>query len=205
MAKPLYGSKRYIQRDIQVFRSANLEKHINELRSNKFPSIKYWKIVERYIKKAMLIVVNRAKTNIQTMNAVATGFMRNSIVSVVNVRYGKTPILAKIGTKAWYDILVHEGLGRHSPSGKIPDKYRPTPEQLAIIPHSISKEFQKEYWKHSPKRPRPFLKMAIQQTKGAVRSMINKGLKEAQKQTGKKGSQTLVNVTKKVLNSAGGI
>lgn len=200
MAKALY-SKNYIQKDVQVFRSAGLIKHMQDLRSRKFPNQQYWRTVSRYFQKAILIVVNRTKSNLQIMNAVATGFMRSNIVSTVNVRYGKIPITAVIGTRAWYDILVHEGLGRHSPSGKMPDKYKPTPAQLAIIPHKMNKQFQKQYWKKSPKKPRPFLRDAINQTKSAVASMINQGFKEANKTI--KGSSTMINVTKVVLNSAG--
>jgi hypothetical protein len=201
VARPLYRAKRYIQADIQVYADDGFMERIMRGKIKSFPSIKYWKIVERYIKKAMLIVVNKTKSNIHMMNAVATGFMRNNIVSVVNVKGGKTPITAVIGTRAWYDILVHEGLGRHSPSGRIPSKYKPTEAQKAIIPHSLEEVKKAGLWKSSPKVPRPFLRLAVEQTKTAVHEMIKQGIRAANKAEGAKRG-TPRNVTKFVLGSA---
>jgi hypothetical protein len=193
----MFPTRRYIQADVKILADDGYLNFMKRLKKKDIPSKKYWDVVSRYVKKAILIVINQTKSNIQTMNAVATGFMRNNIVSTVNIQSGKTPIVAVIGTKAWYDILVHEGLGRHSPGNVMPKKYLPTPAQKAIIPAFGE---AKKYWKKSPKIPRPFLMFAIQSTKVAVAKMIAQGCREANKATGiKRGS--LKEVTKGVLNS----
>lgn len=207
MANIPYKAKRYIQADIQVLADDGFIEKIVKGKLKSFPSIKYWKVVERHIKKAMLIVVNKTKSNLTTMNAVATGFMRNNIVAVVNVTGGRSPISAVIGTRAWYDILVHEGLGRHAPGGgkkSLPAKYKPTEAQKAIIPHTLKEVKAAGLWKRGIKGPRPFLREAVEQTKSAVNAMIAQGIKEANKlEQGKKG--TFKDITRYVLKSGGAL
>lgn len=138
---------------------------------------KYMSIVERHYRRAMVVVAEKVKANISMMNAVATGFMRSHVVTsiTVNMNFPNPSIVGKVGTQAWYDILVHEGLGRHG-SGEIPAEYLPTPEQLAIVPTIAASS---SYWKPSPKIPRPFIREAIKQTRSQVTEILKRGFKEA--------------------------
>jgi hypothetical protein len=172
----MFKQKACVQSDINFL----VDDGIIRLAKGEFFDEEFWRIVAKYVKRAMVIVVNQVKSNITMMNAVATGFMRAHIVSTVRVDMGsRTPIVARVGTQAWYDILIHEGLGRHSPSKKIPEKYKPTPAQTAIVPPS-----DKAYWKPSPMVPRPFLKNAISQTRTAVAALFAEGFKQAAAKTG---------------------
>jgi hypothetical protein len=166
-----YGSPSFRQKDVGIFVDNGFKKF---LKSAKGFKKEFWVVVERYFKKAVVILEERIKRNITSMNAVATGYMRKSIKGYVKINSGaRTPITAVIGTKAWYDILVHEGLGRHSPSGKQP------PGGIIMGPIVPSMAIRRKYWKPSPKVPRPFLKNAVKESKGAVKDMINQGFKAA--------------------------
>jgi len=145
------------------------------LKQNKEMTPLFWSIVEKYFKRAMVIVENRTKIYISSMHAVATGYMRKNIVAVVKVNAKKrVPIEAILGTKAYYDILVHEGLGRHSPTGELPANFQEGP----VVP---SLAVRKKYWKPSPKVPRPFFKYAIRDTRTMVTDIIRAGFREASK------------------------
>lgn len=137
----------------------------------------FWRTVDRYFRRAMVAVENQMRRNAIAMGAVATGFMRSNTASRVEVNVGKPiPIEAVVGTMAWYDILIEKGLGRHSPTGRFPAKYKPTAEQLAIIP---TRGFEKLYWKPSPKVPRPFMSMAVKQTRTTVTKLFSEGFSKA--------------------------
>jgi hypothetical protein len=168
---------------------------------NMLKDTQFWREVERGYKRAAVVVVKAVRRNIQASNAVATGFMRNNIISNVDVVWtGEVPdVVLKIGTMAWYDILVHEGLGRHSPTGNIPERYVPTEEQKAIVP---TIQDSGKYWKPSPKVPRPFLKLAIQQTKGTVKNMMAQAFRDAFRKKFARGSKRPRHNILKVLNSS---
>lgn len=163
-------------------------------------SEKITKRVEIGYRRAAQYLANRVKANIHSSNAVATGFMRNSVVVKIEVSSFFPKIKAKIivGTNAWYDILVHEGLGRHSPSGKIPAKYRPTPEQLAIVPTSVDSA---PFWKPSPKKPRPFMKIALMQSKNKMKKIVFEEIKDAYRNIGGRPGNPKHDITT-ILNSA---
>ena len=168
----LHTSKRYFQSSVDFL----IDDGLLPFTKAKFKLSKvFWNIVERYFKRAMVIVANKARTNLTSMRAVATGFMRANIVTVVSVNMSSpVPIEAKVGTMAWYDILVEKGLGPHSPSGYFPAKYKPTPEQLAIVPVA-----DKGFWKPSTKKPRPFLSNAIRSTRKQVVDIFKEGFRVA--------------------------
>lgn len=162
-------------------------------------SAKFLKKMEHAFRKAMVLVVVKARRNLTSSNALATGFMRNTVISSITVKdfFPRMEVLSTVGTKAWYDILVHEGLGRHSPSGKMPAKYKPTAEQLAIVPAS-----SRAYWKRSPKKPRPFLTDAVRSTRRSIGKIINDGMKDAFKSLGAKPGKPIHDITT-ILNAGG--
>lgn len=147
----------------------------------------FWRTVDRYFRRAMVVVENQMRRNATAMGAVATGFLRSSTASRVTVDMGKPiPIVAEVGTLAWYDILIEKGLGRHSPTGKMPAKYKPTAEQKAIVP---TREYARHFWKPSPKVPRPFISMAARQTRTTVTKIFREGFSRAFSKMNAKGNK----------------
>lgn len=160
----------------------------------------FWRIVDRYFRRAMQQVENQMRRNATAMSAVATGWMRDNTVSSVVVDMGKPiPIVATVGTMAWYDILIEKGLGRHSPTGYLPPKYKPTEAQKAIVP---TREQARLYWKKSPKKPRPFMAMAVKQTRTTVTKLISIGFKAAFKSIAGKYGKKPRHSLKAIGNSA---
>jgi hypothetical protein len=155
----------------------------NFLTGNPFKNKPFIDKVSKGFAKAMIIGANSVKGQMQIMNAVATGFMRKSIVTIIEANPNKTPMIkATIGTKAWYDILVHEGLGRHGGQRTIPVKYRPTAAQLAIV--EPDQETRKKYYKASPRVPRPFLTTGIKLVKTPMKNEIYSSIRSAIKELG---------------------
>lgn len=145
-------------------------------------------------KRGLVIGAVSIKDQIQMMSAVATGFMRKSVTydMIVNVSGGKFYMEGRFGTKAWYDILVHEGLGRHGGQSTIPSEYAPTQEQLAIVEPDA--ETRKRYYKPSPKRPRPFLVRGVDVSKGKMMNAWKKGLMKALSRMKGKGGSPSINI-----------
>ncbi len=179
-----FKSPRLNQKSVQILINrgfANLLK--KDALSSKGALVK----LSRGLSKAMLIGANSVKSQMQMMNAVATGFMRKNIVSTVKVNYNsKIKVEGTIGTKAWYDILVHEGLGVHGGQRTIPAKYRPSKAQLAIIEPDA--KTRKKYYKRSPKVPRPFLTLGIKAAKSEMKEEIFKSMRGILKEIGGKGA-----------------
>lgn len=138
--------------------------------------------VEKVYKKAGEYIKRNVKKNIRAMKAVGSGFMVNNVIYVVELsNNSRKTASVKIGTRAWYDILVAKGLGLHGGQRTVPSQYKPTPEQIAIATASpytedMRKRIIRESNKRSPKVPRPFFKQAIEQTRNQVKSMIYDGL-----------------------------
>ena len=176
MARLLYKNSKATQKGVDIIIS---DGWLAFMKGDFHKNAEFWKIVDKYFRKAMVLVENQIRANATAMSAVATGFMRAHTASRVVVDMGKkTPIMAEVGTMAWYDILIEKGLGRHSATGVVPAKYHPTAEQLAIVPTSKQ---SKAYWKKSPKVPRPFITMAAKQTRSQVVKMISQGFRMAYK------------------------
>lgn len=173
----MFGPGRTTQAGIEVFVDDSFYRFFKvPITSNK----PFMSIITKAFKKAGVAAVRSVKNKITSMNAVATGFMRKTVVAGVRVKYGKnikTPIEMTVGTAAWYDILVHEGLGVHGGYRTIPAQYRPTEFQKAIV--EPSPEERKEYYKRSPKVPRPFLTEGIRDAQGVIASEISKGFSTA--------------------------
>ena len=137
--------------------------------------------VERGYKRAAVIGLKAIASQITSSGAVGYGFMRKSLTStiVVKPRARKHQILLTFGTQAWYDILVHEGLGRHGGSRKVPYQYKPTPAQIAIIEPSVEDRLaDKQSWNKSPGYPRPFLTIGLLNAKSAMNISIADGVKK---------------------------
>lgn len=168
----LYKSPRYTQGGVDITID---DGWMNFMKGSFYRNADFWQEVDKYLRRAMVLVANRAQANINAMQAVATGFMRAHIVTQVKIDMGSsTPLKAVLGTQAWYDILIEKGLGRHSPTGEMPAKYKPTAAQLAIVPSAAA---SKPYWKRSPKVPRPFLSNAVKQTRVAFKKLVMEGFK----------------------------
>jgi hypothetical protein len=132
------------------------------------------------MKNANVTVLNEAKSQIQQMEAVYSGFMRNNLISwIENLSYNamREPLVSYQGTRAWYDVLVHEGLGVHaSPAQKIPDKYKPSMEQLAIVPSFKEKIMTIGRGKHKGiKGPRPFYTIALKNSFAKINLQLANG------------------------------
>jgi hypothetical protein len=182
---PKFKSVRSTQKAVDVVINDGF---IDFMRGSFVKNADFWEVVDRYFRKAMVIVSDRVKLNINAYRAIATGFMRANVVTKVDVDMGRNmPIKAEVGTMAWYDILIEKGLGRHSKSGHIPEKYRPTAAQLALIP-TLTPAEKSMYWKPSPKVPRPFLSKSVKETKSQVKKIIFQGFKMAFKKMNVKGT-----------------
>jgi hypothetical protein len=178
MKAPLFKNSKGLQRDVKILVDASFAEFLRKkgnLMDHSFVSA-----VERGMKKGMALGVGIIRSEMGSMNAVATGFMRKTVgAELVAVKYGREPeIMGVFGTKAWYDILVHEGLGYHSSSGKgrVPSKYKPSPEQLAIVEPDA--KARRAYYKPSPRRPRPFLKTGVQKALPVMVKAITTGIIE---------------------------
>jgi len=162
--KLLYQTPRsFGQKHVQVLMSKRLSKFLKLHKQPKFVTI-----MINGLKKASANTMNEVKRQITVMDAVYSGFMRSSIqASIANNPDSKGIWYSHIGTKAWYDILVHEGLGiHHSPPQALPANYRPSAAQVAAAPSYA--EVRKALGRVGPKRrgrgPRPFLTVALKNT-----------------------------------------
>jgi hypothetical protein len=196
--KPLYGKGRTLQAEATCLIDDSF------LNFFKVPPLKNYSFianVDKGFRRAAVIGVQSVKNEIGSMRAVATGFMRSTVVASVRTYPGKKVLIeANIGTSAWYDILVHEGLGRHG-SGKIPDKYKPTPFQLAIVEPDAKTRMK--YYKPSPKIPRPFLTIGIKKVSSAMNNEVRKGILSGLKIMSYRGRTAPKNNINALLNTAG--
>lgn len=184
--RPLMPFKRVRtrQKDVSLYIDDNF---LNFLKINPLRNKRMVREVERHFKRAGVEAVESVKSRITMMNAVATGFMRRTVGFFIDVNANKNPMInMTIGTKAWYDILVHEGLGYHGRSKSLPAKYLPTDEQRAIVEPDL--EIRKEFYKRSPKVPRPFLTDGIKSAKSNIVNEIEAGLKSGFRIFGKRKS-----------------
>lgn len=166
-----YGTSSYRQKDVGVFIDNGI---LTFLRTKKEMTPLFWNIVEGYFRKAMQVVGEKVRTNITSMNAVGSGYMRKNIVTTVTVKArAAIPIKAEVGTRAWYDILVEKGWGRHSPTGYMPANIKST----GIVPPSAA--IRRKYWKRSPKVPRPFIGDAVKSTRTVVTALFKEGFRQA--------------------------
>jgi len=153
----LYKNKRYTGKDVQMFFSESM---IRFFRLHK----EHWFLKEWYkgVATCDILIMNEAKKRIQSMKAIYSGFLRSNLVSWINPTWGPfKKIDSFVGTRAWYDILVHEGYGVHHqpPERKIPAQFKPTAEQLAIVPAWANIKARKN--KRGGAGARPFLREAL--------------------------------------------
>lgn len=189
MPTPFIRRKYTRQKDAQILIDSNFKNFF------KVPILKrkvFLREVDRGMRRALLAGANSVKDQIQVMNAVAFGFLRKSVTYEMELTT-KGGFLAKgrIGTKAWYDILVHEGLGRHGGQRSVPSQYQPTDAQLAIVEPSWevrnAPDNRAKYWKKSPQRPRPFLTLGIKRVKDKMKQEVMAGIRRGIKASGGKG------------------
>jgi hypothetical protein len=188
----------YLSRGYTAQKDAQIKIDDGFLEFFRVPIIKrkgFLREVERGMRRAAVAGANSVKDQIQVMNAVAFGFMRKSVTYSMKTKTdGEFLITGKIGTKAWYDILVHEGLGRHGGSRSVPSEYRPTAAQLAIVDPDWETRNKPEnrarYWKPSPKTPRPFLTTGIKKAKNKMKSEVMSGIRKGLKTFKGKGKGT---------------
>lgn len=178
MARPVpAGPGRTLKAHVQVLVD---DAWVNFFKKDPTRQPNFVRTVKKGFEDAMLIGIRSVKSQITMLNAVGTGFMRKSVRASVEAKPGGKPtIKAVIGTQAWYDILVHEGLGRHAPGSiqPVPARYRPTREQLDIVDAFMTYEKRKAYFKRSPKIPRPFLYSGIMAARAQMTRQINDGMK----------------------------
>lgn len=158
----IFKARRFTGKDVQLLIS---DSFIRFLRLTK--QHQYVKEVLKGMQRSDVILMNETKKQIQSMKAVWTGFMRNSLFAFIdasdkNLGFVSGKIDSYVATKAWYDILVHEGLGLHSAGGRqpIPPQYAPTMAQQNIAPSwGVAKQAGKK--KSGQKGPRPFMSSAL--------------------------------------------
>ena len=173
----LFKNSRATQKSVSVYVDQSMADFLRK--KGNLMDDKFMRKVEKGMKKGMVAGVNSIKAEMGSMRAVATGFMRKTVsAEIIAHKLGRTPeIVGMFGTKAWYDILVHEGLGYHSSGGgKVPAKYAPTSEQLAIVEPDA--KTRRQYYKKSPRIPRPFLKLGVKRALPAIVAAIRDGIKE---------------------------
>ena len=156
------------------------------MKGNPLKQKAFFKEVDRHFRRALVIGAESVKRQISAMRAIGSGFMRNSVIFTMEANADKNPMIqGKIGTMAWYDILVHKGLGRHGGSKTIPSEYRPSEAQKAIIEPDeetrMSEDFRKLYWKESQGIPRPFLTIGINNAKKAMAKEVMAGVRKGMK------------------------
>lgn len=179
---PIFKAPRFAQKGASFLIDDNLYRL---LKKNPLETRKFINEVDHGAKRGLVIVANSVKRQMQMMNAVATGFMRKTITYEYEAGAKKKGVILKyvLGTKAWYDILVHEGLGLHGGQRTIPAKYRPSEMQKSIVEPSpavrMSKEFKEKYWKPSPKVPRPFLVKGVKAARSSLMKETNVGIRKA--------------------------
>jgi len=174
---PLYKNSRTTQKSVSIYVDQSMADFLRK--KGNLMDDKFMRSVEKGMKKGMVAGVSAIKSEMGSMRAVATGFMRKTVsAEIIAHKLGRTPeIVGMFGTKAWYDILVHEGLGYHSSGGgKVPAKYQPTAEQLAIVEPDA--KTRRQYYKKSPRIPRPFLKIGLKKALPSVVEAIRKGIEE---------------------------
>lgn len=177
MAKVVaFKSKRYTSKGVQVYISESLVRFFRITRQHAF-----MKEILNSMQKSVSTVQNETKNQIQSMGAVYSGFLRSNIVGWVDANPSLTEkkVEGYIATKAWYDVLVHMGLGIHAspPSKEIPPQYQPTSEQLAAVPSwEVKRSLMKGKTKRGGKKgSRPFLKLAIENTSLKVLDNLSEG------------------------------
>lgn len=159
-SRVMYKATPYTSKNVEIFMTESLVRFLRLTNQHLF-----MKEMLVAMQKADVLVMNTAKSEIQSMNAVYSGFLRNNLVSWIDKISNNAidkPIVSYLGTRAWYDILVHKGLGIHAnPRQKIPAQYMPTMEQLAIVP-SFKEKLAAVGVKHSKTSgPRPFYTNAL--------------------------------------------
>lgn len=163
MARPgsIYPAKRYTGKDVQMLISDSFISFLRLTKQHQFT-----KEVFKGMQKSDVVLMNEVKRQIHSMNAVWSGFLRSSLhawidASDKNIGFASGQIVSYVATSAWYDILVHEGLGIHSNGGSssIPHKYLPSAAQKAIAPEWEDVKHIKK--NNITKGPRPFMSNAL--------------------------------------------
>lgn len=146
---------------------------------NIFHTNYFWKKMQPYLMRADKILQGEIVKRITLSNAVAVGFMKKTVKVTHSFKDSQGDEVFKIvaGTDAWYDILVHEGLGRHSPveGATIPEQYKPSATQKNILVPAWDSPERLFYYKKSPKKPRPFLRDGLAAALPQVGKMIGRG------------------------------
>lgn len=144
----------------------------------------YHKELIKGLGRATIFLMNESKRKIREMKLVYTGFMASNIISWMDPRFDvKGNINSYVATKAWYDVLVHEGLGIHAnpPKDSIPARFRPTAEQLAVAAPQIAAYRSMRGRKHKGigRGPRPFLREAVTASRAKILDEIGIGFTKA--------------------------
>jgi len=171
----MYKSKRYTGKNVEVLISESLIRFLRVTGNHLF-----LKEVYKGMQRSLVILMNETKKNIQSMKAVYSGFLRSNIISWMEANPNPAGrIKGFVATRAWYDILIHEGLGIHAnpPQKDYPSQYRPTAQQLAIVPTWASKmDLMKGVKrKGAGAGPRPFLRNAVESASIRIVEELGKG------------------------------
>ena len=172
--KPLmYKSKRYTSKDVDILFTESMIRFLR-LTDNQ----RWTKEIYKGLQKGIVVLQNEVKNQIMGMRAVYSGFMRSNIIGWIEPTYDPYGnINAYVGTKAWYDILVHEGLGPHSMGDKrIPEKYKPTAAQKAVAPSWKEKLQTAGKPKSGGAGPRPFLVDALYKSDVKILDEVSQGI-----------------------------
>ena len=175
-----YKSKKYTASNVEVLISDSVVRFLRITGDST-----YAKEIYKGMQKSTAVVMEQMRKQIQAMGAVYSGFLRANVVGFVAPTpydvYGT--VESYIGTKAYYDIYIHEGLGRFSPSGKdpIPTQYEPTAEQLAVVPSWAEKKrlTGKKYFIDTKRGPRPFATTALMNSYSEVLDIMGDSVVKA--------------------------
>jgi hypothetical protein len=162
MKKPvMFAKQKYNTKHVEVYITQGL---VNFLRLTR----NHWFIKEmlKGVQKSTVVLMNEMSSQLSKMNAVYSGFMRSHMYGYVMPVGGASinnQIYGQVGTDAWYDVLVHEGLGiHHKPKQAIPSEFRPSADQVAMVPSFAEKRRTLGYGKRSPQIARPFITEAFE-------------------------------------------
>jgi len=150
----------------------------------------YWNGLMKGMKNATAATMNEVKSKMVSMDTVYSGFMRANMVAWIDTSKYKSgkELYSYIGTRAWYDVIVHEGYGIHGrPKNEIPSKYLPSEYELSIAPKW---EDSRRLGKHkgSGRGPRPFMTQGIISAKQKIFGELSKGVVTGIKDTVSSGS-----------------
>lgn len=190
MKKPvMYAKQKYSGKHVEVYITEGLVRFLRLTKNHWF-----MKEMLKGIQKSTVVLMNEMSSQLSKMNAVYSGFMRSHLYGYVMPVGGATinnQIYGQVGTDAWYDVLVHEGLGiHHQPKQKIPSEFRPTAEQIAMVPSFAEKKRQMGYVKHSPQTPRPFITEAFESRQVQVLEILGNSVAMGLRNTIAGGSGT---------------